>query len=323
MIRRDRWLWFVFAAILVILFLASSTDLIIREHDDEIYPVSIILDSTDDEYYVNFKKGLDRAAMDYNVDANFITLYRDNSGTEQLDMIRSEIDEGSRAVILTPVNHKGIIEELKEISGNTPMVILRRELYDLEADGITIDYSEAGYDLAEHIIEEQDTSIPIYIVSSSYNSMDYDELSKALSEKLAGIGFKVIIYESMSSEDIIYNMLRAHIRVIKEKSIYIGLDKFSTTTLARLAEEEEDICDGMVGLYGLGSTTELLNKLDKGIVTGLEVWNEYDEGYMAMAKAVYAINTPGLKKIETLETTYITRDMLRSDKFMKMLYPIY
>ena len=42
--------------ILIILYLLSSTDLIIKERKTEIYPVSVILDDTTDEFCQNFKK---------------------------------------------------------------------------------------------------------------------------------------------------------------------------------------------------------------------------------------------------------------------------
>ncbi len=44
----------------------------------------------------------------------------------------------------------------------------------------------------------------------------------------------------------------------------------------------------VTALYGIGSTTKLLNQMDKGIVTGLMAWNRFDEGFLSVEKAVQA-----------------------------------
>lgn len=76
MSNREKVLWCIAAGLLVFLFLLSSTDLIIKEKKREVYPISVIVEDVNDEYYVNFKKGMDKAAEKYQADVNFITLYR-------------------------------------------------------------------------------------------------------------------------------------------------------------------------------------------------------------------------------------------------------
>ena len=59
MAKQEKILWGFFAGILVFLYLLSSTDLIIKEKKTEIYPVSIVIGDTTDDYYVNFRKGVE------------------------------------------------------------------------------------------------------------------------------------------------------------------------------------------------------------------------------------------------------------------------
>ena len=58
MLNKGKILWCIWAGILVLLFLMSSTDLIIKEKEIEVYPVSVIIDGDNDDYYVNLKKGM-------------------------------------------------------------------------------------------------------------------------------------------------------------------------------------------------------------------------------------------------------------------------
>ena len=76
MLNKGKILWCIWAGILVLLFLMSSTDLIIKEKKIEVYPISVIIEGDNDDYYVKFQKGMDQAAADVpSGDVSFITLY--------------------------------------------------------------------------------------------------------------------------------------------------------------------------------------------------------------------------------------------------------
>ena len=103
MLNKGKILWCVWAGILVLLFLMSSTDLIIKEKKIEVYPISVIIEGDNDDYYVNFKKGMDQAAVEFHGDVSFITLYASDDQDQQMDLVKREIRDGTRAVILAPV----------------------------------------------------------------------------------------------------------------------------------------------------------------------------------------------------------------------------
>ena len=62
MSNKEKIMWAAGAICLVFLFLLSSTDWIIAEKEREVYQISVIVEDSNDEYYVNFKKGMDKAA---------------------------------------------------------------------------------------------------------------------------------------------------------------------------------------------------------------------------------------------------------------------
>ena len=68
MTKQEKIIWSLLAGVLILLFLLSSTDLIIKEKKTKIYPISIVIGDTMDDYYTNFRKGVDKAADEYNVD---------------------------------------------------------------------------------------------------------------------------------------------------------------------------------------------------------------------------------------------------------------
>ena len=54
--RKEKLLWLGYGIILVLLFLLSSTDLIIKEEKREIYPISVIVEDTSDIMYIEIIK---------------------------------------------------------------------------------------------------------------------------------------------------------------------------------------------------------------------------------------------------------------------------
>lgn len=53
--------WYGGIVLLVVLYLLSSTDLIIKEKKKEIRRVAVIIEQVNDNYYGNFREGMDMA----------------------------------------------------------------------------------------------------------------------------------------------------------------------------------------------------------------------------------------------------------------------
>ena len=121
---RGKILWAASAVLLVFLYLASSTDLIIKEKVREIHTVSIVLDDVNDTYYQNFKKGVDQAARDYYADTSYITLYEEVSQEEQTKLVDREVGDGADAVVVIPVDAEEFQGAIQGKWPETPLVVL-------------------------------------------------------------------------------------------------------------------------------------------------------------------------------------------------------
>ena len=115
MTKQEKILWVILPVVLVILFLLSSTDLIIKEKKTVIYPISIIISDTSDDYFANFRKGADKAAEEYNVDVSFITLYEKGDQDQQLELVKREINDGALAVVLVPVKPEECAKKMDDM----------------------------------------------------------------------------------------------------------------------------------------------------------------------------------------------------------------
>ncbi len=164
MTRSEKIIWGLFGGALVLLFLLSSTDLIIKEKKAEIYPVSVIINHTNDEYFQNYKKGMEQAAREYNADVRFITMYEAGSGAGQMELAEREAREGAAAIILAPARAYGDGWELETLAYACPFILLGPQVEeDLPVCSISVDERAAGAMLGKAIAEQPGSASTVYV----------------------------------------------------------------------------------------------------------------------------------------------------------------
>ncbi|MBT9779271.1 substrate-binding domain-containing protein [Clostridium sp. MCC353] len=333
MTKQEKIIWGLLAAVLIILFLLSSTDLIIKEKKTEIYPVSVIVGDTTDDYYVNFHKGVDKAADEYNVDVNFITLYEKGDVKEQMELLEREIGDGTKAVVLDPIKPLECAAALNGMTLNSPLIIMGNLFsHDKVRGGISEDYGESGRMLGEAIVSGNQAEVPVFVFTEGldygYNREAYNSLFRVLTEA----GFRTFLYEkdkessgnsaSYQNEDLFRKAIEETVSLGSGKAVIAALDVQSLDSAADIVKESQGYSKYISGLYGIGSTTKVLNRMDQGIVKGLVVSNQFDAGYLSIVKAVEAIEKSRKREQIVLESYYIEKEDLQESRFEKILYPI-
>ena len=333
MTKQEKVIWSLLAAILIILFLLSSTDLIIKEKKTEIYPVSVIVGDTTDDYYANFRKGVDKAAGEYNVDVNFITLYEKGDVKEQMELLKREISDGTKAVVMDPIKPLECAEALNGMALNSPLIIMGNLFpNDKVRGGISGDYQESGKMLGEAIVKENKAEVPVFVFTEGldygYNREIYNSLFHVLSEA----GFQTYLYEKdkqgsgnsgiSPNEGMLRRAIEETVSLGRGKAVIAALDVESLDLAADIVKESQIYSKYISGLYGIGSTTKLLNRMDQGIIRGLVVSNQFDAGYLSIVTAVEAIKKDRKREQIVLESYYIEKEDLQESRFEKILYPI-
>lgn len=320
--KRENILWGCFAAVLVLLFLLSSTDLIIKEKKQEIYPVSIVLGDISEERYASFRKGVDAAAENYNVDVSVITLFEKYDGAAQVELVRREIEDGAAAVIFEPVNPAGCLAALDEAPVGSPLIVNGTALPGDQIYGsVSVDPYEAGRKLGEMAAAENTEKLPVFIFAERLEYGQTKERYAGLLAALEEAGLESVLYER-ETEDSFRRIIEETVYPGKGKAVIAALDVTSTTEAARIIEDSPVYGNYIHGLYGMGSTLTLLNQLDRGVIRGLVVNNRFDEGYLCVEKAVQAIRGGGARDRVTLDSFYIQKEALRDRQFEKLLYPM-
>lgn len=320
--KKGKILWFFYGFVLVILFLLSSTDLIIKEQKNEVYPLSVIIEDDKDDNYVNFKKGMDRAAVEMNADVSFISLYEAGNSSQQMDLIFREIQDGARALIVSPVDELKLMEEIDAHLINGPLVLLNSQIAgDRIASTITADYYTMGQLVAEAVIREHKQELPVYLFTGPQPTGSSIRFQEGIVAVLEAQGRQTELLRSEGSDNFCQK-IEALAYPGGSHAVIIALDPESLLDTASILADNSVYAAYIDGLYGRGSSIAILNYLDKELITGLGVVDEYSAGYLSVRTAIDNIEKKAATGTIILESHYVRKEDMLTPEYEKMLYPI-
>lgn len=320
--RREKLLWICYAAVLVLLFLLSSTDLIIKERKTEVYPVSVIIEDTSDENYVNFRKGMERAAIELNADVSFITLYEENNQQQQLEMMAREQQDGAKALIVIPVEGEVLEAAISQMRPVVPLVLVNSDISsERVAASVTVDYFDMGQKLAKQVVKHHDSDISICLLGGMQENTVTRQFEEGIRSVLLEAGNPIIRIEKRDG-DTLKQAAEEYGYWKDENVVVIALNQTILAETASLLSEDSQYEAGVAGLYGRGTTIPILNYLDRGVISGICVTDDFSAGYLSIKRAVEAVTRRTEKEKTLLESYYIEKADLRRAQYEKMLYPI-
>ena len=302
---------------LVVLFLMCSTDLIIREPERQIYQIAVIIEDVRSDNYSNFRKGMDLAAAELNADVRLITLYEKLDVKEQMDLMDREQQDGTDALIVVPVEE----EQVSARQMTIPVILMRAGVAEAAGAGnVIVDYEKMGEQLAREILKEQPADVPVYVLTDPAGQSDMDRLFLKGSDAVfqeAGRSVQRIV---RGEEERFFTMLEQP-GAESQKVVILAENQDILTEAAGVMAGSEAVADAVGGLYGRGTTMAILNYLDRGVITGICVTDEFSVGYYSVREAVRALEGAG--SVPTvMESYYIEKKDLRDPAFEKMLFPI-
>lgn len=319
--KRGKLLLLVYMIFLGVLFLMCSTDLIIREPEKEIYQVAVIIEDIRDDNYSNFRKGMEQAAVEFNADVRFITLYEKLDADEQLELICREQQDGADALIVVPVDEGRVIRMLEENETTIPVVLLGTEA-EAAAGSIVIDYNKMGEQLAEQMLKQISGDCQALVISDpKYQSVESGRFLNGAVTILGNGGCDCQTVTWDPEQGLKDAMEKLRISEGKQAVILAENPELLAET-AEVLTELSFLSDHVQGLYGRGNTLAILNHLDQGLITGICVTDEFSVGYFSVCMAIQVLEGQAGQTRVQMDSYYIERQDLRKREYEKMLYPI-
>lgn len=318
--KRGKLLILFYLIFLIVLFLMCSTDLIIREPEKEVYQIAVIIEDVRDDNYSNFRKGMDQAAIEYNADVHFITLYEKLDAAQQMELINREEQDGADALIVVPVDEKSVLEAVNRKQISIPVVLLGTEAAEEKTAGmILINYREMGELLAEKMKERIPDDCQILLLEEagwqSYMSRNFLEGAAA---KLKEAGYSCRITEMGEGERYTINFETLPDR----KTVLLAGDPETLSKASDILAGDSVPSDRIAGLYGRGTTQSVLYDLDQGFITGICVTDEFSRGYFSVSRAIEALEKKSGQEPLVMDSYYIEKEDLREPEYEKILFPM-
>lgn len=288
------------AAVLLLMFYQSAR----AEDDMRTYNISVLVRAPSDR----FMKGIEQAALDYNVDLHIFSSYAKNDSAQQLEYLQRELDNNADAVVLSAEDPETLSDYLDSLRSRPAVVTLGQRLQS----GKTAPYvgvddrlmgERLGLCVAEKTVENCLILCPFEF--NPYHLERRDGLCQVLSEY--SVPYTILYCDpTPASVDAALAGKHNSIIAILDESLLIPVCEQAKTN---------DV------LFGIGYVSGAKQYLESGRLNGLVVYSEYDAGYLSLKAAVTTIENPAGGDTELTLYTATAGNMYK-EPLVNILFPI-
>ncbi len=293
-----------------VLLSLAAPDLEGRDRSREPVEVSVLIRSADSGLWANARLGMEQAAGDLGAELRFLTPGADNDRAEQKELLRREVERGTDALVLAPVDPADLEAEWEALAGDTPTVTLESELSGAAAL-VTPDNGELGRALARRALEEYRGGTVLLVDCLPENTGVRARVEAAEAALIRG-GATVLRWSETEEEELT--------RLDEEGSLtqVVALEIGATEAAAQAKERT----GSNTALYGVGVTGRIAAWLERGTISAVAAWSEYAAGYLAVQQAAEAAREKTGPLTETLPFSVVGGDEIYESEYQKLLFPV-
>lgn len=317
--KAERNLMIFISFALVLLFVLSSTDLVLTEKKSEVYVISVLVDDDSSKSWHNFRMGMDKAAEKWNADVSFVTLYDKGSALQQAQLLQREVENGADAIILSPADCEALVSVLDDIPVSIPIITIGTEVDSPRVRSvITADPAVMGAQLGGHIAVDHKTKSFSQVIEVTYRqdrndaALLSDSLWRALPDNLP---VRKVIVRTPDDLDVFITQLGA----LTTPTAVVASD---ADTLLSLADGLEAKRPDILSLYGVGWSGGLLRHMESGGIVDVGVYSDYDMGYLSVEAAIRSLTGEPVAKQYSVGQSLITGADIHNKIYEMMLFPI-
>ena len=272
----------------------------------QVRSISLLLDGSGDSGWKNFRRGVEQAALERNVDVRYVGRYTGATSEKQLSVLDQELEYSPDALIVMPVDGAALDAHLEEVAQTEtvpPVVAAGAEVTGSQIDCfVTGDNEALGALLAETMYEagERDCTV--------FRSAEETERERQLFWAFTG----ALEDRNMTWRTVILPENREP--SAQRNTAAVG---FSAVMLARMAESLPESCR----IYGAGVSSRVAAYLESGRILAAAACNEYEMGYLALCAAAEAMDK-GTGANEKLEPLIVTPENLFEEPWDRILFPM-
>lgn len=274
---------------------------LLRDRDEpRLLFLSVLLRDTENSNWPVTRQGMEQAADELGAELRFLTLTVPNDSREQEELLRREVEGGADALVAVPADPESLHTALLRLSDPCPVVTLECAM-EGGAGVVSPDNEQVGRRLAEALLEDWDGG-QVLLLNAGGACPEAASRLEAAREVLTGHGVPVRPVDALPEEEVRWVM---------------AFESGSTLQAAEYKEAE----GRSFALYGVGASTAIITRLEKGTIAAIAAWSDYAAGYLAVRQAVQAVRE-WPQAPDPLPFSIVRGEDIYAPENQKLLFPV-
>lgn len=279
--------------------------------DNQNYIISVILEDAASERWSMLKEGMEQAGKEYNVELEIYTINENDEASVQGEMIEMLRENHVDGLIADCVDSKGLNQYIVDNSSFLPIVLVENNINDAFSGSFV---SSNNYEMGKKISECIEKQAEVGIISGYTNRNSNMERLNGFKENFDADD--QIRWVLQDTDQLMDYMKRFPIDtlIILENGV---ADEFMELVQNNILDE---LCRNM-DIWVIGNSNKLVYYLDKEVIRGMVVPNEFGMGYAAVESVVNIINYNDVNDTE-VSYTVITKENMYDSDIQRIIFPI-
>ena len=279
--------WFpgLIVVFLGLVILWSASNFLRQDEDRQLHRVSVIIEDSANDRWTAFRLGIDQAAREYGIDVTITASAGFESLEDQKKLISQEVSGGTQALILslfdserTDILLEGVPEDMNIILAETDGI---RQTPGTGMAAVTPSGRDMGRDLGQMLLDTEISAPSVAVVTGNLSRYTEAEILDGLTETVEEAGGSVLVLSSRDRD------MEEIMDLASNMDLTAVLEDCLLAEAASLAETRA-LPEGR--LFGIGCSPSNIYYLDRGIISGMVIPNEFTMGYQSLALLARRLN---------------------------------
>lgn len=313
--NRDRIYLGIVTAMIIMVIIYASYGLLNGGKEELHYSVSVVIDNSGSDQWNAFKEGLNQGANESGIYLNIVSASTFSGLAEEYMILERELENGADGVITALCDTSDPGGRLEKIAGKNQIVLIASDL-DLENGYALVqpDSHKIGRAIAEMVLKEKNVDgKTVGVVSGNQRTL-------AGRQRLAG--FQTRMQEECADFTACF-LAKTEAELEKEMKtppdILVALDSSAMELALDYLQKKEP---SKIRLYGEGRSERAVYCLDRGMIQGMVVQDEYAMGYESarLIRKCLEHSTGSMTQVETGFIS-VTKEEMHEKEAEKILFP--
>ena len=244
----------------------------------------------------------------------------------QIDLIENAVKNGSKAIVIAPINGVDLNDALKTAENKgVKVVTIDTKTADDSFSYVGSDNYSAGAIAGREARKLIDASGKIGVIALSEDSPSSSSRVEGFKSELETVDGDI----EVSVVDIKYcnsDKATAKQQALELISAYpdiemiYGVNQNSTIGICEAVAEKG--LSASVDVVGFNASEEEIEYIKKGVLKGTIIQNPFNMGYLGVRNAVKLIDGESIPLVTDTGVTYISMDNLEDESVQQLLYPL-